>query len=274
MNAKSNTGPIVGGVISGILGLLLILVAALCFLRRRKRARSSSNRVPYSPVERGDSPEIEETSQLPPIRTTTPLTWPVNLSRSPEPRADTTNNGAAAATQLQAASVSNNPFRTATPSHAGVSKNPFITAAPSQASSSTKLVDAPSLRLSGRSSSDGTNPFEEDNNQYWTINSNGSLDAAFPESEMLDHARAPSSVTATEKVQADNLSVISDCPYPVLAPDAEKVARHLSVKSGLSYATLTSQQIRKREGHLSRASSTSSFSSDHVVNVSGNLCRF
>lgn len=54
MDAKSNTGPIVGGVISGILGLLLILVAALCIFRRQNRKRRSAvdkNVDPYNMIQ-------------------------------------------------------------------------------------------------------------------------------------------------------------------------------------------------------------------------------
>ncbi len=251
LETKSKVGTIVGGVISGVLGLLLILVAVFCFLRKRRRARSDSDHVPYSPVEPRESPDTvdtEEVRQLPPIRTITPLAWPVNTSRTPTPHADTTDDDIGDARQLPAVGGSNNPFRT-----------------PSNGSSSTKLVDAPSVRLSRSLHSDESNLLGVHNNQYWSRASSGSsLDAAYPESEMLGHDRTSSTTTA-EMVPTDNLSAISHCPYPVLEPDAEKLPRHLSVKSELSYATLTPEQMKRMENRLSR---TSSSSSARVVNVS------
>ncbi len=100
LEPKSKVGTIVGGMISGVLGLLLILVAVFCFLRQRRRAHSSSSLIPYTFV--GDP---EKTHQLPTIRTVTPLAWPVNrlkTSRTPTLHADTTDDGIGNASQLPA----------------------------------------------------------------------------------------------------------------------------------------------------------------------------
>lgn len=247
-------------MISGILGFLLILVAIICFLRRRKRANRNGVDMPYSPIDRAAYPqELEgqlETHQLPPIRTTTPLTWPVHPSPPSEPPNTSANNDVGDAKPMQGAEPTSNPFEDV------------------HTTSTIKLVDVASVKSSTSLQSDGGNPFEDNANQYWSRDSGGScFDAAYPESEMLhmdDNPDRASSTTVTEQGARTNhlksLSMTSDCPYPVLEPDTQQPFRNMSMKSGLSYATLDPERVKQLQDQLSRASSTSSFSG--VVHVS------
>src|SRR6267154_1892188 len=81
VTSQNKTRTIVGGVISGLLGLFIVFVAVFCFLRRRKSRQNISSEVPYSPIEPNNSPQLD-TRQLPLIRTITPLVWPPRLSQN------------------------------------------------------------------------------------------------------------------------------------------------------------------------------------------------
>lgn len=273
MNAKNNAATVAGGVVSGVLGLLLILAAAFCFLRIRRRRTRNVVDVVYSPIEPSGSPsDVEgQTRQLPPIRTITPLAWPIDLSRPPH-LPETSARDADNAGPSRPVEIVSNPFEPV-----------------AFTSSSHKLVDVASVKSSRSLHSDDGNPFEDGANQYWSRDSgDSSLDAAYPESEMLHidgGLGRSSSTTVTEqraqidheqKAQVDHarhLSMTSDCPYPVLEPDSQERPRHLSVKSmksGLSYATLDPDWVKRmQDQHLSRTSSASTSSS--VVNVSNTI---
>ncbi|KXN85724.1 hypothetical protein AN958_10907 [Leucoagaricus sp. SymC.cos] len=261
----NNTPTIIGGVISGILGLVIILIAILCFLRRRKRMSRNAVEVPYSPIEPSSSPPVNgqtETRQLPTIRTITPLNWPLDSSHSQSSDAlDASVSTAVAPAPSQIAEPASNPFSD-----------------PTHVAAATRLIDVSSSGSSRNSRQDIDNPFEDTNNQYWARPSTTSpFDAAYPESEMLHGDGNPTLLpTVTEEKtptgHARYLSVTSDCPYPVLEPDTlqRPPSRYYSIRSGLSYATLE-PDCEKKDDLLSRTPSTSSFNSGsvHIPNTDG-----
>ncbi|KAJ3566126.1 hypothetical protein NP233_g7195 [Leucocoprinus birnbaumii] len=285
--SNSHMQAIVGGVVSGVAGLALILAAIFCFLRRRRRASAPRNvEVPYSPIDPESSPPFNahadpfnahtdhlETRQLPPLRTITPLALPlrVSLSSDRSHTSDSDGNAASGPSQISDPAPSN-PF-----------SDP-----PSFDASTTILVDLASRNPSRNAQFDAQNPFEDPENQYWVRNTAQSpFDAALTESEMFHvEPERSTSTTLAEKLPPINhdraLSMTSDCPYPVMQPDTQdtpdspdaydvrehhKPSRYLSVKSeksGLSYATLESDWEQKREAGLSRKPSISSVGSGPV----------
>jgi hypothetical protein len=148
-----------------------------------------------------------------------------------------------------------------------MASNPFLDP-PGNRSNSTRFVDVSSVRSSKSPyhevDDDDENPFGDDD-QYWARGSFGTSDAELAESEMYQP------VVHSESDLATSTTMTIDCPYPVMELDTPTQnggqQSHLSMKSGISYATLESDWEKKREGLLSRNSSITSYNSG-PVNVS------
>ncbi|XP_006453945.1 hypothetical protein AGABI2DRAFT_189269 [Agaricus bisporus var. bisporus H97] len=229
---------------------LLILTAIFVFLRRRRRREE--NIMPYSPVETRRSPGGVLTHELPPMRTVTPLIWPQHQSRASIESTVSVHDAGRQPVGSSNSEVVTNPFEPVPTAH--------------------RLVDVASVRSSRNSFP--SNPFEDNANTFIAgYQKQGSLGTA----DMVSGSRregensvvtASSSATVMGYAQANHnrhLSYAStDCPYPVLEPTSP--ARHISIKSGLSYATIDPERAAKLQAQpqLARYSAISSTSSSGI----------